>query len=69
MKNLTWQQWTAIGIIAALFITGLVLHFVQPTVSYAFTEAISVATFFVGVVTGYLLKKNDVVKTKTLLTD
>ena len=62
MKNLTWQQWTAIGITAAVVITGIVLHLVQPAVSYAFTEMMAVGSFVLGGVAGYLLKKNNIVK-------
>lgn len=58
MKTLNWKQWTAIGITAAVVITGLVLHFVQPVVSYAFTEAMTLGGFLIGGVTGYLLKNN-----------
>ena len=65
MKNLTWQQWTAIGITAAVIITGIVLHLVQPAVSYAWLEAVATGTFALGGVAGYLLKKNNIVnKTK-----
>ena len=60
MKKLTWQQWTAIGIIAAVIIAAIVLHLVQPQVSYAFFEIGAVVTFALGVVVGYLLKKNIV---------
>lgn len=61
MKNLTWQQWTAIGIIAAVIIAAVVLHLVQPHVSYAFFEIGAVVMFVVGVLTGYLLKKKNIV--------
>ena len=61
MKNLTWQQWTAIGIIAAVVITGVVLHFVQPQVSYALTEAMTICAFIVGGITGYMLKKKNII--------
>jgi len=61
MKKLNWQQWTAIGITAAVIITGVVLHLVQPTVSYAFTEIMTAGGFVLGGITGYLLKKNNIV--------
>jgi hypothetical protein len=64
MKNWTWKQWTAIGIIAAVIITGIVLHLVQPAVSYAWLEAVSAGTFVLGGVSGYLLKKNNIVNKK-----
>lgn len=56
MKKLTWQQWTAIGILVAVVITGVVLHLVQPTVSFAFTEIIGAGGFVLGAVSGYLFK-------------
>lgn len=61
MKNWTWKQWTAIGIIAAVIITGIVLHLVQPAVSYAWLEAVATGTFVLGGVTGWLLKKNNII--------
>lgn len=72
MKNLTWQQWTAIGLIAAFIITVVVLHLVQPQVSFAFFEIGAAVAFVGGLVSGYLLKKKNIVnepETKQLLTD
>ena len=57
MKKLTWQQWTAIGIIVAVIIAAVVLHLVQPQVSYAFLEISAAVTFALGVLVGWLLKK------------
>ena len=62
MKNLTWKQWTAFGIIIAIIITLLILHFVQPEVSYAFLEIATICAFIIGIVTGYLLKKTNIIK-------
>lgn len=62
MKKLTWQQWTAIGITAAVLITGVVLHLVQPAVSYAWLEVTAVGTFILGGVAGYLLKAKNIIK-------
>lgn len=56
MKKLTWQQWTAIGITLAVIITGVILHLVQPNVSFAFTEIIGFGAFVLGVISGYLIK-------------
>lgn len=64
MKKLTWQQWTAIGILAAVVITGVVLHFTQPSVSYAFTEAMVAGGFVAGGIAGYLLKAKNIIKTE-----
>ena len=71
MKNWTWKQWTALGIIVAVVIAAVVCHLVQPQVSYAWLEIVSAGMFVLGGVTGYLLKKNNIVnKTdKQLLTD
>ena len=70
-KNWTWKQWVAIGIIAAVVIAAVVCHLVQPVVSYAWLEMVAVGTFVLGAVTGYLLKKNNVVNDskKQLLKD
>jgi hypothetical protein len=62
MKNWNWKQWTAFGLTSAVVIAAVVCHLVQPTVSYAWLEAVSLGTFILGGVTGYLLKKNDIVK-------
>lgn len=62
MKNWTWKQWTALGIVVAVIIAAVVCHLVQPEVSYAWLEMIAAGTFVLGGVTGYLLKKNDIIK-------
>lgn len=63
MKKLSWQQWTAIAIIALVIITGIIFHLVQPNVSFAFTELIGSGCFIAGGISGYMLKKNNVIKT------
>lgn len=62
MKQWTWKQWTALGLTLAVVIAAVVCHLVQPSVSYAWLEMVSLVTFILGGVTGYLLKKNDIVK-------
>lgn len=62
MKQWTWKQWTALGLTFAVVIAAVVCHLVQPVVSYAWLEMVSLVTFILGGVTGYLLKKNDIVK-------
>lgn len=69
MKNWTWKQWTAIGIIAAVVIAAVVCHLVQPQVTYAWLEIVAGGTFVLGALVGYWLKKNDVVKQDKLLLD
>ena len=69
MKNWTWKQWTALGIIAAVVIAAVVCHLVQPQVTYAWLEMVAGGTFVLGALVGYWLKKNDVVKKGTLLLD
>ena len=64
MRKFTWQQWTAIGILVAVVITGVVLHFVQPTVSYAFTEAMTAGGVVVGCIAGYLLKAKNIINSE-----
>lgn len=71
MKNWTWKQWTAIGVIAAVIIAAVVCHLVQPTVTYAWLEIVSAGTFVLGGVAGFLFGNSNVVKKtdKQLLTD
>ena len=69
MKNWTWKQWTALGIIAAVIIAAVVCHLVQPQVTYAWLEMVAGGTFVLGALVGYWLKKNDVVKQDKLLLD
>ena len=69
MKNWTWKQWTAIGIIAAVVIAAVVFHLVQPQVTYAWLEMVAGGTFVLGELVGYWLKKNDVVEQDNLLLD
>lgn len=71
MKNWTWKQWAAIGVIAAVIIAAVVCHLVQPTVTYAWLEIVSAGTFVLGGVAGFLFGNSNVVKKtdKQLLTD
>ena len=59
MKNLTWKQWTAVGVIAAVVISAVVCHLVQPEVTYAWLEMVSCGTFVLGAVAGNLLTKKS----------
>lgn len=62
MKNWTWKQWTAVGVIAAVVIAAVVCHLVQPEVTYAWLEMVSCGTFVLGAVAGNWLCKNKVIK-------
>jgi len=55
MKNWNWKQWTALALAAALIIAVVVLHFVQPVVSFAFTEFATLIGAIIGGVCGYSL--------------
>jgi hypothetical protein len=57
MKNWTWKQWTAVGVIAAVVIAAVVCHLLQPEVTYAWLEMVSCGTFVLGAVAGALLAK------------
>lgn len=56
---MNWKKWTAIGIAVAIVITGIVLHLVQPTISFAWTELMCTGTFIGGGIAGYLFGKNN----------
>ena len=62
MKNWNWKQWTALGIVAALIITCIVLHLVQPQITYAFAEVMTVCGTIGGFIAGYLFNRD---KTQT----
>lgn len=53
---MNWKKWVAVGITAAVVITGIILHLVQPTISFAWTELMCACAFVAGGVSGYLIK-------------
>ena len=57
MKNWNWKQWTSFGIIVALIITCIVLHLIQPQVTYSFAEVMTLVGAGAGFAAGYLCKK------------
>ena len=61
MKNWNWKQWTAAGVIASVLITLIVLHLVQPVITYAWTEVFCAGSFILGGIAGYLIKQ-DIIK-------
>lgn len=58
MRNWNWKQWTGFGVAAATLVTFVVLHLVQPQVSYAWTEVMCAGTFILGGVAGFLLRSH-----------
>ena len=58
MKNWNWKQWTSFGIIVALLITIVVLHLVQPQITYSFAELMTFIGAIGGFVAGYLFKRD-----------
>ena len=56
MKKLNWKQWTAIAITIVVIISTVVCHLLQPEISYALMEAVSLITFILGYVVGNLFK-------------
>jgi putative flippase GtrA len=58
MKNWNWKQWTAFGIVVALLITIVVLHLVQPQITYSFAEVMTFIGTAAGFVAGYLFKRD-----------
>lgn len=55
MRNWKWYQWVGFALVAAAVVALVVLHFVQPEVSYALTEAMTAGGVVVGFVGGFLL--------------
>lgn len=58
MKNWNWKQWTALGISVAIVLTCVILHLVQPTITYAFAEVMTLVGAVAGFVAGYLFKRD-----------
>lgn len=56
MKNLTIKQWIAIGIMVAAVVAEVVLCFTNPG-----TAVWAGASYVIGCITGYWLKKKNIV--------
>lgn len=54
---MNWKKWLGIGIIAAVVIAIVVLHLVQPKITYAFAEIMSAITFIAGGFAGWFICK------------
>lgn len=57
MKKWTWKQWTAFGLIIAVILACIILHLVQPTVTFAFAEIMAFVGTVAGAVAGYLFNQ------------
>jgi len=60
LKN--WKLWLVVAVVAAIIIAAVVCHLVQPKVTYAWLEMVSIFTFALGCAAGalvdnYLVKK------------
>lgn len=55
---MNWKKWVGIGIAVAIVIAGIVLHLLQPTISFAWTELLCTGTFIGGGVAGYFLGRH-----------
>ena len=58
MKNWTWKQWTSLGLVIATLLTCVIMHLVQPTITYAFAEVMTLVGAIIGFVAGYLFKRD-----------
>ena len=58
MKNWNWKQWTSLGLVIATLLTCVIMHLVQPTITYAFSEVMTLIGASVGFVAGYLFKRD-----------
>ena len=58
MKNWTWKQWTSLALVLATVLACFIMHLVQPTISYAFAEVMTLFSAVVGFVAGYLFKRD-----------
>lgn len=58
MKNWTWKQWTSLGLVLATVLVCFIMHLVQPTITYAFAEVMTLFGAIVGFVAGYLFKRD-----------
>lgn len=66
LKKLTWQQWTSIGVIVAFAVIFIILHLVQPSISFAFAELFAIGTFVGGFASGYLFSKRIKIEDKNI---
>ena len=52
------RKWVAVSITIAIVALGIVLHLVQPNVTYAMAELMCAFTFIGGAVAGYFYGKS-----------
>ena len=58
MKNWTWKQWTSLALIVVTVLTCFIMHLVQPTITYAFAEVMTLIGAIIGFIAGYLFKRD-----------
>ena len=58
MKTWTWKERICFGLVFTLVIAIIVLHFVQPIVSYALLEFACCGTGIITFIAGYLFGKS-----------
>lgn len=63
MEKWTWKQWTSMVLIILTILSCVIMHLVQPQVSYAFAETMTLIGVIVGFIAGYLFKR-EVVQTQ-----
>lgn len=52
-----WKKWLVVAIVAMIIIAIVVLHLVQPKITYAFAEVLIAIAFIIGGVAGWLANK------------
>lgn len=57
MEKWTWKQWTSMVLIILTILSCVIMHLVQPQVSYAFAETMTLIGVIVGFIAGYLFKR------------
>lgn len=52
-----WKKWLVVAIVALIIIAIVVLHLVQPKITYAFAEVLIAIAFIIGGVAGWFVCK------------
>jgi hypothetical protein len=56
---MNWKRWTALGLGLAIVITLIVLHLVQPEISYAWNEVFCAVAFVTGFIISRLWRNDN----------